>query len=92
MILATVEKQPADVLDYDVAYDQWLTEDDTVQSATAEVDLPGLTVDLTYINPTFVKVWLSGGADGVTYKVTVTSVTQGGRTKQDEFKVKVKEV
>jgi hypothetical protein len=37
------------------------------------------------------KVYTSGGTDGVTYKITATVTTTGGRVKQAEIKVKVKE-
>ena len=37
------------------------------------------------------KVWLSGGLHGKTYKVTVTLTTVGGRIKQVEILIKVKE-
>jgi len=35
---------------------------------------------------------VSGGATGTTYKLTVTATTADGRVKQDEFKVKVKDI
>jgi hypothetical protein len=38
-----------------------------------------------------VKVWLSGGNDGVTYKLTLTIETEDGRKKEVDFKLKVKE-
>jgi len=38
------------------------------------------------------KVWLSGGTTGTTYKITATLTTTGGRIKQHEILVKVKEV
>lgn len=85
-------KQPVEVQDYDVDYSQWLTTGDNVQSATVTVEPAGLTVGAIVINDPRVKVWLSGGMNGVTYKVTVTATTADGRVKQDEFKVKVKDI
>jgi hypothetical protein len=38
-----------------------------------------------------VKVWLSGGLDGVTYKLRATVDTEGGRRKEVDFKLKVKD-
>lgn len=38
-----------------------------------------------------VKVWLSGGVDGVTYKLTLTIETEDGRVKEVDFRLKVKE-
>lgn len=39
-----------------------------------------------------VKVWLSNGIDGATYKLTLTIETEDGRIKEVDFKLKVKEV
>lgn len=39
-----------------------------------------------------VKVWLSGGNDGVTYHLTLTIDTEDGRRKEVDFKLKVKEI
>jgi hypothetical protein len=38
-----------------------------------------------------VKVFVSGGVDGVDYKVSATITTAGGRIKQGDFVVKVRE-
>jgi len=92
MRLGTFPKQPIDVLDYDIDYVAWLTVGDNVQSAVILVEPTGLVVDATFINDPRIKIWLSGGANLVTYKVTVTMTTADGRIKQDEFRVKVKDV
>jgi len=39
-----------------------------------------------------IRVFFSGPASGVAYKVSLTIVTTGGRTKQVEFMVLVREV
>jgi hypothetical protein len=39
----------------------------------------------------FVKVWLEGGVDGTTYKVTVIIETEGGRVKEYDFNIRVRE-
>jgi hypothetical protein len=39
-----------------------------------------------------VKLWLSGGVDGETYKVTIKGTTAGGREKHSEIQITVKEV
>ena len=92
MILAKYEKQPAEVKDYDIDYSEWLTAGDNVQAASVEVAPIGLTVESTFINDPRVKIWVSGGTTGTTYKLTVTATTADGRVKQDEFKVKVKDI
>ncbi len=39
-----------------------------------------------------VKVWLSGGNHGATYKITVRADTEGGRRKEVDFRLMVREV
>ena len=92
MNLGNFNKQPVEVKDYDIDYSEWLTEGDNVHSATVVVSPIGLSVDSVFINDPRVKVWLSGGTDGTQYKLTVTMTTADGRVKQDEFKLKCKDV
>ena len=92
MNLGYFRKQPVEVLDYDIDYSEWLTEGDNVESAIVEVAPNGLVVESVFINDPRVKVWLSGGTDSVQYKVTVTATTAEGRVKQEEFKIRVKDV
>ena len=93
-ILAKFEKQPADVQDFDIDFSDWLTGMlDAAPGPTGvsvEADA-GITVIVFVLNAGVVKVWTSGGVDGATYKITATVTTEGGRTKQAEIKVKVKE-
>lgn len=90
MILATFTKQPADVQDYDIDFNDYLTGmSDTGASASVTAEA-GITIDSHALNSGVVKVWVSGGTDG-TYKITVTLTTTGGRVKQAEVKIKVKE-
>lgn len=97
-------KQPAELLDYDVSFADFLTlRTDTIQSHFVVVDsgielesselVAGVTEtgNIT-VADSVVKVWLSGGEDKVTYLVTVTAITVGGRTKEVDFYVKVKEI
>lgn len=92
MNLGNFNKQPVEVMDYDIDYSEWLTAGDNVESATVDVTPTGLTVESTFINDPRIKIWVSGGATGTTYKLTVTATTADGRVKQDEFKVKVKDI
>lgn len=92
MMLGTFPKQPVEVKDYDLDYSEWLTDGDNVESATVVSDIAGLTIESVFIADPRVKIWLSGGTSGITYKLTVTTTTADGRVKQDEFKVKVKDV
>jgi hypothetical protein len=92
MILGTFIKQPTDVVDYDVEYQEWLVSGDTLVSATVAITPDtDLEEDATYVLPDKVNIWLSGGLNGSTYKLTVTATTAAGRVRQDEFRVKCKE-
>ena len=93
-ILAKFEKQPADIQDFDIDFTEWLTGmQDTAPGPTgaAVVCDDGLDIPLFTLVDGVVKVWTSGGADGVTYKITATVTTIGGRTKQAEIKVRVRD-
>ena len=93
-ILAKFEKQPADVQDFDIDFTEWLAGMlDTAPGpgGLAVVAGEGITIITTVLSNGVAKVWTSGGTDGTAYKVTATLTTEGGRTKQAEIKVKVKE-
>lgn len=92
MILGIFTKQPTEVLDYDIDYTSALDSGDTIAAQTVTADT-GITVDTSLIvGGVKVKIWLSGGTTGNTYKVTATITTAGGRVRQDEIKIKVREV
>ena len=91
-MLGTLTKQPADYLDYDVNFEEWLTDDDTIASAGATVEPAGeLTIGDVLISSPIVKLWLSGGLDGKTYKITLTATTAFGRVKETEFRIRVRD-
>ena len=94
MILGTYRKQPADERDIPIDFSEYLDEfgdGDTIATATATSDNVALTVDTVTASPTAVSVWVRGGVDGGSYKVTVTATTVADRIKQVEFKVRVRE-
>lgn len=102
MILGTFYKQPAESLDYDVDFSEFLTDGDTlVSSGNPPVPSPlnvavtpaGLTLGPTFVldSGTTIKQWLSGGTDGAKYKITLTATSNAGRVKQVEFVVRVKD-
>lgn len=94
MILSHYIKQPADRVDYDIEYSDWLSQGDSPASAVAIVSpvvAGGLVADAPVITGTRVKVFTSAGVNGATYKVTVTTTTAQGRIKQDEFQVRVRD-
>lgn len=91
MILATYEKQPSEVKDYDIDYREWLVPaDDVVQSVTTTVTsvtetVPTLVVDSIQMTVYVAKLWISGGTAGMKYKVTVQMETEGGRLDESEL-------
>lgn len=92
--LATFTKQPAEVLDFDFDFVDWLADRaDTIVSQVITAD-PGITVGTISRLGGVVKVYLSGGTDGTTYKITCTITTAAStpRIKQAEISVKVKEI
>ena len=91
-LLATFTKQPAEVQDYDIDFREYLTSvADTGVSHTVTVE-PGITLVSSSLNSGVVKVWLSGGTDRQKYKVTARLTTDGGRVKEADIAVRVKEI
>ena len=91
-MIGTVTKRPGDRLDYDVDFSHWLTPGDTITSATAVVSpADELIVESVQIVDQSVKVWLTGGEDEKAYSILVTVATSGGRIKEIEFKLRVRD-
>lgn len=101
MILGKFIKQPAESLDYDIDFSQFFADGDVLVSTgnppvpsplNVTVDPVGLTLGPTFVlGDTKVKQWLSGGTNGVRYKVTLTVTSNAGRVKQVEFLIRVKD-
>lgn len=85
-------KQPADQLDYDLDFSDWLAGSDTITGVVATSSAPDdlVVISASVTNQT-AKVWLGGGTNGQTYKVTATITTAEGRIKELEFKVRVRD-
>lgn len=100
MMLGTIRKQPADVLDYDIDFSEWLPETDQIQGidvAITRIDDVDMGVDdlnAKYIinNNPVVKLWLDKGVDGESYKIETTITTKDGRTKQVELRARLRDV
>lgn len=91
-ILATFDKQPAEVQDYDIDFGPYLDAlGDTPLLHTVVVP-SGITLETSALVGNVVKVWLSGGTDRQKYKVTARLTTDGGRVKEAEIVIRVKEV
>jgi len=98
LMLGTLQKRPNDQLDYEIDFEKWLNDDDKITSAVADVTKDGVATDELTVQSASVSessptltVWLSGGVDGVTYTVTVTVATTGGRIKEEDFKIRVRD-
>lgn len=90
--LAKWTKQPGELLDYDVSFVDYLTaRADTILSAVVTAE-PGIIIENYSFSNGVVKVWLSGGTNRLSYKITVEVSTAGGREKHAEFTIQVKEV
>jgi len=96
-ILEKYEQQPGERLDYDIDYETLFLSalgDTAPGPLGVEVFVApeGIVVDDFELIQGKVKVWLTGGTSGVTYKITARVTTTGGRVKEAEIAVKVKEV
>ena len=85
-------KQPAEILDYDVDFTDWFTNRTDSPASHIVVAETGITVVSGTRTGNVVKVILSGGTDNASYKITVRLTTTAGLVKEADFTVKVKEV
>lgn len=86
------QKQPADQLDYDLDFSDWLTDTDTITGVVATSSVPlEMPVLSAAVSGATAKIWVAGGLNGVTYKVTSTITTSEGRIKELEFKIRVRD-
>lgn len=105
--MKTFQKQPQDVLDYDVDMSAWFAgiPEDDIQSVSLTVTspmedppllvvspLPHVKVLLIGERPTAFKVWLGGGTNYCDYVVTCVVSTEQDRQKELEFKIKVRDL
>ena len=104
MLLGKLVKQPVERQNYFVKYGEYLQEGEVVVSIVGTSTLldtitdPLVVDDFALIGPVImtnsenVEFWLEGGLDGMNYKLEFTATTSFGNVKQDEFKVKIKEI
>lgn len=77
--MTTLEiKDPEAVLDYSIDWSDWLGAD-VISSSTWTVP-SGITKDSDSSTATVAIIWLSGGTDNTSYKLTNKIVTVAGRT------------
>ena len=85
------KKQPIDATDLDIDMSKYLRPDELPTSATVTATA-GLTIGATTIIDTMVRQRVSGGLNGVTYRVTLNVTTSAARVKQVDVDLLVKEV
>lgn len=91
-LLGKFTKQPQEVLDYDVDFSEWFSNrGDVIASFSASAD-SGVTVVSSALAGNVVKLVVSGGIDGASYKVTTRVTTTLGLVKEADFLIRVKEV
>lgn len=83
------QKDPDEVLDYQIDWSARLGDDTIASSAWETPD--GITQDSDSNDDTTTTIWLSGGSAGESYTFTNRIVTDGGRTMDQSVKLKVKE-
>ena len=93
MFPGVLVKQPAESRLYTMNFAGLLEAGETVTGVTSVVDAPaGLTLvgSPTY-EPTLAKQRISGGVDGVTYKVSYLVTTSAGNTLESDGFLKVRD-
>lgn len=92
-LLGSFTKQPREVLDCDFDYAAVLAgRTDTITNKTAEVAPSGaLTVNAGTIFGNKIKYVVTGGNNGITYKLTVLATSTAGLIYEDEINILVEE-
>lgn len=93
-ILGRKVKQSGETLDYDVSYEDWFANRTDAAASHAITSDSGITVVSSALSGSVVRVVLSGGTDGETYKITVRLTTNAATPiiKEADFTVRIKDV
>lgn len=99
MKLGKFVKQPAEREAYAIEYEDDLVAGDSIAAdPVVLVEVLGGALDTTplviapvTVTATRVTLWVQGGTNGVSYKITVTANTVSGRVLQDEVTLKIKD-
>jgi len=76
-LLGTIEKQPREVIDFDITYTTFLTgRTDTLTSVVTEVTPSGALTATSEIVGDVVKCIVAAGVEAASYKVTILSTFQ----------------
>jgi hypothetical protein len=85
-------KQPAENLDYEFDWIDWMPEGDSIVSFTVSVSPSGLILGNQSNTPTSVRQFVSSGMDGTDYTITCRITTNQGRIDEEEITLLVREV
>lgn len=94
MAIEKKAKQPNDVIDYPIDFSEWLAERPgySIDTYTVTADA-GITVVAHLRTGAIITVFLGGGTNGTTYKITVrATMTPTPLVKEFEFLVRIKEL
>lgn len=97
-------KQPFEILDYDVDMSKWFESLETDYIKSVSISTKALRGDsnislgsednfpfiLIGDIPTSFKIWIAGGINGMDYQVISHVITNEGRHKEIEFRIRVK--
>lgn len=86
----TSAKSPAANLDYQVDYQYWMEDGDTIASSEWELEA-GVAKTAESFGDDNTTVWLSGGTDGNDYDIRNRIVTAGGRKRDLTFVLVVRQ-
>ena len=84
-------KDPDAVLDFPISFADWLTDISDLHASHTVEATGGLVVDSSTHSAGVITVWLSGGEVDALATFTVRVVTEGGRTDDRTFYLKIKE-
>jgi hypothetical protein len=93
MFLGTVTKQPRDRRDIILGFGKYLDRlgGDELGTITSFVEPAGLSLIGINHNGRVCHQWVEGGEDGATYQITLIATTVGGRVKDVEVRVRVRD-
>ena len=85
------DKDPDEVVDYQVSWDQQLGDDDTIDEVTVTVSEDSeVVVDSSTADGSDVTIWFSGGAEGENCDVLVAIDTAAGRHLEQTITLRVR--
>lgn len=87
-----IDKDPEAVLDYTMSWEDWMEDGDSIDTFTYSIDPDDgdLAVDSDSIAADLTTLWLSGGVEGQTYRVSYFIETSDGREARKAVAVTIK--